>query len=140
MDCVLLGVRAQLELAAICRPRLEPARRQGRGMESAVLADDPSDLPQLQSSPRASPPAGHPVDSFAALRVRSRSEAILLVDLLVALGRCPCRAIGRNCSIAAFTCATRRAATMSGKSHILPPWRRLLVGILGAAVVSVAFF
>lgn len=29
---------------------------------------------------------------------------------------------------------------MSGKSHILPPWRRLLVGILGAAVVSVAFF
>jgi membrane-associated phospholipid phosphatase len=29
---------------------------------------------------------------------------------------------------------------MSGKIHIWPPWRRLLVGILGAAVVSVAFF
>jgi membrane-associated phospholipid phosphatase len=29
---------------------------------------------------------------------------------------------------------------MNGEFHILPPWRRLLVGIIGAAVVSVAFF
>ena len=58
--CLLLGIRTQLELTAIHRPRLEPTRRARRRLEPALLADHPGDLPQLQSPPRASPRADIP--------------------------------------------------------------------------------
>ena len=65
---LLLGVRAELELAAIYRSRLEPARRARGRLEPAVLAADPGDLPQLQPASRASPPARHSMAASAALR------------------------------------------------------------------------
>src|SRR5207247_452212 len=91
-------------------------------------------------SPRASPSAGHCLVLFAAFRICRRSEPLLLVDLFVTVGRCPGRSARRcRCSVAPAR-ASRRAATMTARPLTLPPWQRLVAGILGAAVVSLAFF
>src|SRR5262249_11939227 len=121
-----------LELAAIHRPCLERTRRARGRLEPALLADNPGDLPQLQSPSRASSRARDPMDTSARTRAPRGSQSVILVDLLLAVGR---RAPGTSTAL-----AHARAAVMSSRPLSFPTWQRLWTGILGALVVSLVFF